>query len=717
MMKYFATLLFTFISMSLFLQASVWNHYMAARSVNSITCQDQYIWIGSESGLSRHSTDGSQVVNYTFANSDMPFEAVSCSALDTDGNLWIGSRGGIAQMIGDTWHHYPFNVANMEYIKALDIASYSNSIWVSTANALAHLEGNNWTFYNSDNSPLPGYSSRGSLCFDNDNRLWLGTSQGLFSYDNGIWHEYSHSGGNFPVDSITDLYLDHSGTLWACSPAGLIKRSGTVWTIYNTSNSEIASNNILSIAETNPGDYWIGSDQGLIKMHDNDWAVFNSSNSNIPFDLVERIACAENGEVWCGTHHAFKPMILCKYDQTAFQGMYPTGVPLTENEFNTIQQIADGKIWFGTSIKDGGGAALCFDGADWHHYSNYNTAMTCPCAHAVAADDNGNTYVATCFDLVVINDQGSSIVPQDDEHDTSISAMTIDQDQNLWVGRASSPNSISMYDGNSWTHHSADIGLIPGKPIKADSEGNIWLATYFNLVCFDGDDWVEWSVNSGDLFQNRVTDICFDDEGNTWIANGALGCYHDGSWTYYTAENSPLSANDVSSVFMDENSRLWIGTYHNGFYCKDGDDWQAWNSSNAPIYPDIINRIMMDRSGRLWLGFYQTGLVTYDTEPVSNHDASEPEYVSPIIYNYPNPFYCNTSIKYEQKDHHPVDISIFNIKGQLVRNLGTYQNSPGVYQLDWDAVDHNGRHCAAGIYFLQIKSRTCLKRLKMLLIK
>ncbi|MBC8525413.1 MAG: T9SS type A sorting domain-containing protein [Candidatus Cloacimonetes bacterium] len=69
-----------------------------------------------------------------------------------------------------------------------------------------------------------------------------------------------------------------------------------------------------------------------------------------------------------------------------------------------------------------------------------------------------------------------------------------------------------------------------------------------------------------------------------------------------------------------------------------------------------------------------------------------------LYQNYPNPFYSNTVIKYDlPKDTH-VNIQIYNIRGQLVKEIVNGVESAGRKQIEW-----NTKGLSSGIYFCRLK--------------
>lgn len=85
-----------------------------------------------------------------------------------------------------------------------------------------------------------------------------------------------------------------------------------------------------------------------------------------------------------------------------------------------------------------------------------------------------------------------------------------------------------------------------------------------------------------------------------------------------------------------------------------------------------------------------------------------------IMYqNYPNPFNPNTKIKYEIKKSGTVIISIFDIKGNLIKNLINENKYSGIH-----FVEFNGENLTSGIYLYTLKINNIkIDSKKMLLIK
>jgi len=87
-----------------------------------------------------------------------------------------------------------------------------------------------------------------------------------------------------------------------------------------------------------------------------------------------------------------------------------------------------------------------------------------------------------------------------------------------------------------------------------------------------------------------------------------------------------------------------------------------------------------------------------------------------ILYqNFPNPFNPSTTIKYSIDTSSHVNISIYNVLGQLTRTLVDGYFFSGVHTTFWDGFNDNGETVAAGVYIYMIRSGDKVQSKKMLL--
>ena len=108
-----------------------------------------------------------------------------------------------------------------------------------------------------------------------------------------------------------------------------------------------------------------------------------------------------------------------------------------------------------------------------------------------------------------------------------------------------------------------------------------------------------------------------------------------------------------------------------------------------------------------------------DAFPVSNEDEylTAPQ-MTRLMQNYPNPFNPHTTISFDLAMAEQVELSIYNIKGQLVKTLVRDQKLPaGRHNFVWDGKDENGRIVSSGIYLYRLQSGRYSHSKKMIMLK
>ena len=87
------------------------------------------------------------------------------------------------------------------------------------------------------------------------------------------------------------------------------------------------------------------------------------------------------------------------------------------------------------------------------------------------------------------------------------------------------------------------------------------------------------------------------------------------------------------------------------------------------------------------------------------------------IINSPNPFNPTTRIDYTLKNTGFVELSIFNSKGQLIKNLINENQEKGNYSVIWNGKNNEGISVASGVYFYKLQTEFAQLTKKMLLMK
>ncbi len=102
-----------------------------------------------------------------------------------------------------------------------------------------------------------------------------------------------------------------------------------------------------------------------------------------------------------------------------------------------------------------------------------------------------------------------------------------------------------------------------------------------------------------------------------------------------------------------------------------------------------------------------------------------PQQVSPVLpgitfqtSNYPNPFNPSTTIKYSMPVAGHLKLSIYNVRGQLVKTMIDGNRPAGADQdIVWDGTNNQGGDVSAGVYFYEARTGGEVQVRKMALVK
>ncbi len=89
-----------------------------------------------------------------------------------------------------------------------------------------------------------------------------------------------------------------------------------------------------------------------------------------------------------------------------------------------------------------------------------------------------------------------------------------------------------------------------------------------------------------------------------------------------------------------------------------------------------------------------------------------------LANNYPNPFNPATTIQYALPQAADVELTVYNVVGQVVRTLVAQHQNAGRYTVAWDATDDGGHSLSSGMYFYHLQAGDEFREVrKMLLLK
>lgn len=78
---------------------------------------------------------------------------------------------------------------------------------------------------------------------------------------------------------------------------------------------------------------------------------------------------------------------------------------------------------------------------------------------------------------------------------------------------------------------------------------------------------------------------------------------------------------------------------------------------------------------------------------------------------------CGNTITYQLPQTGPVQIKLYNLKGQLVQILADGEKAIGAHQISWDGRDQAGRKVSSGVYLVKLTASKQNATAKMVFVK
>ncbi len=135
--------------------------------------------------------------------------------------------------------------------------------------------------------------------------------------------------------------------------------------------------------------------------------------------------------------------------------------------------------------------------------------------------------------------------------------------------------------------------------------------------------------------------------------------------------------------------------------------WAACISGNQTFVGAINDEDNGDNSGSIYV--FREELVGISSENVSNKTRS--------LSIYPNPFNPETNIDYSVKEEASVEIYVYNMKGQKVKNLVNKSVSAGDHSVVWHGDSDSGSSVSSGVYFVKMITGNNIETRKIVLMK
>ena len=119
--------------------------------------------------------------------------------------------------------------------------------------------------------------------------------------------------------------------------------------------------------------------------------------------------------------------------------------------------------------------------------------------------------------------------------------------------------------------------------------------------------------------------------------------------------------------------------------------------------------------------FFSNGCPTISNPYSFNYQLGNETELLPISYslyqNYPNPFNPITTLRYSIPENELVNITVYDLKGSIVKTLINSSQSIGYQSVKWNAINDRNEPVSAGLYIYVMQAGDFKQTKKMVLLK
>ncbi len=529
-----------------------------------------FIWIGTREGLNRF--DSYEIKSYYVEGKspDLPSNEIR-SLLAAGEQLFVGTQHGLSIYHQDSDRFGPFYSGDSINVPVRALYEASNGkILIGTGNGLYVLDTNRVAtqiIRNINIETLGEYKK---------NVFWVMTHGSIYLVNEfgETIKAYRHSRANGDNNTSRCLFTDSHQRVWLGTTNGLFQFDNERDQFIETELPLKHQPFIRSIAEDEQKRLWLGTETGLYIYAPSTKKLihYDQSFSKAPNALSDRaiykVFFSKENMVWIGTY--FGGVNIAKLKSGGFKKLQ-AGKALSGKAVSEITQDSRGKLWIGT---EDGGISIWDKKSGTFDYLNEANGLSSNNIHAICEDSHQNIWIGTFFGGLNRYDPSTGSIKSytksiDDPHSISnnyVYAIEEDKAGVLWIG---TQRGLNRYQRETDDFSSFLPQTFRNKfiyDIHADDFGKIWVGTRFRgIYCYDQQsgqlDHFDSATHS--ISSDQIISITEDENHNLWfgtLEGGAIYWNRETNTFQNITSKMGLPNNNVYGIISTAPSTAWMST-------------------------------------------------------------------------------------------------------------------------------------------------------------
>lgn len=489
-----------------------------------------------------------------------------------------------------------------------------NQVWIGTAQGLVTYDGTTFTNIPGDKTMMQAITDIVVTASDKVYISGYVTGEkklvgGGVSFFNGSgWANYNKGNSDIPDNLVSDLMLDANGHLWGIPgekhDTGVVKFDGKSWKLMNSATG-LPSDQIKAITTNGSGKVWLAAPKGILEYSGSAWTMRPFSNGFSPklssflaqdgsLD-VSALAVAENGTIYLGT----KNRGLFTFTNGGLKVLDQGNSALQGSGVFKISIDKDGYKWIVAGYRDNGYVYNAFQ-------DKKNNTRT-PYAYGYAGMTAYREYSKVADPKWLVYDSTTSTL----EFSSTYSIIEDKKRGAIWLPSARD-GLVMLKDGKFTSYrHSKPMHGSFGKAYLAPDDKIYLEASITGVKVFDGNEIKDYAKNPN---MGGVTGLTYDKNNVLWVSGqGGISKFEKDEWETFK-KGDGLPSIIIYCIMKDSKGQLWAGTAK-GLVKYD----TAWHEVGEDVdFPSNDFVAMAEgKDGKLWLG-NNKGVTIYDGTNFTN---------------------------------------------------------------------------------------------------
>ena len=462
-------------------------------------------------------------------------------------------------------------------------------------------------------------SSAAALAQSSDGMLWIGTLDGVASFDGKTITPVPAVEGAPLRGVITAIVPRAKGGIWVASQAGVHRFDGRTWNLIT------ADRGAASIAEARDGTLWMADNDGSL------WTLTQRDAWKRRSDIAAKVvavSAARDGAMWVATETTAARILGNRITVVE-------GAPLPSRP-GAILAASDGTVWVATQSCT---VHSTRGGADGWHQAVFEPFPR-GAFRTLAEDRRGRIWAGSVGGRVAFGTASSPWTvwgSVEGPFEPGVMAILGDREGNVWFGL----NGLgpAQWVGEAWSHRTMPDpwhpggGLFSSFGLSRTSTGDLLVATFNNGALRLNKDGPAHIFNANDGLTEHVRSLV-EPEPGLLIAGTRFGIFESQNGQPFR-QVLKMDGGFVMGLFRSPAGVWYAATATAGVYVRENGAWRADESINVNLENPHVRSMMWRGNGELWVATLRGISVFRDGAFVdrltSRNQAAIPESVNALL--------------------------------------------------------------------------------------